>query len=284
MIYGMSAEAAGAPGSPSTPTPTGASSPEDEGALNGPGDEEAAPAGPALFGLHAQVLDQIGLAIAGGSLAAGTVLLIDDLVERYAVSRSVVREALRVLSSMGMVASRRRVGTQILSASEWNVYDPQVIRWRLASQGRLGQLRSITELRGAVEPEAARLAAERATPGDASTLVGLAARMWAAGQGEDEEEFLALDIEFHRIVLASSGNEMFLKLHELVAEVLTGRHHYGLMPHHPHEEALQLHADVASAIQRHDGDRAREAMLRIMEQAMDEMKTLWAQTGEHTTP
>jgi DNA-binding FadR family transcriptional regulator len=107
--------------------------------------------------------------------------------------------------------------------------------------------------------------------------------MWAAGQGDDEEEFLALDIEFHRLVLASSGNEMFLKLHELVAEVLTGRHHYGLMPHHPHEEALQLHADVASAIQRHDGDRAREAMLRIMGQAMDEMKTLWARAGEHTT-
>ncbi|MDF2145274.1 FadR/GntR family transcriptional regulator [Knoellia sp. p5-6-4] len=234
-----------------------------------------------LTGLHAQVLDQIGLSICGGELRPGAVLYIDDLVEKHAVSRSVVREVLRVLSSMGMVASRRRIGTIIQPSSAWNVYDPQVIRWRLASEGRLGQLRSITELRGAVEPEAARLAAERATPGDASTLVGLAARMWAAGQGEDEEEFLALDIEFHRLVLASSGNEMFLKLHELVAEVLTGRHHYGLMPHHPHEEALQLHADVASAIQRHDGDRARAAMLRIMEQAMDEMKALWAQADEH---
>lgn len=228
-----------------------------------------------LSGLHARLLDQLGLAVCGGQLPAGTVLHIDSLVERYAVSRSVVREVLRVLSSMGLVESRRRIGTLILPAAQWNVYDPQVIRWRLASEGRLGQLRSITELRGAVEPEAARLAAERATPEDASTLVGLAARMWAAGEGEDEEEFLALDIEFHRLVLASSGNEMFLKLHELVAEVLTGRHHYGLMPHHPHEEALQLHADVAHAIQHHDSGRARAAMLRIMEQAMDEMKTLW---------
>ena len=205
-----------------------------------------------LTGLHAQVLDQIGLAICGGQLQPGTVLSIDDLVERYAVSRSVVREVLRVLSSMGMVASRRRIGT----------------------------LRSITELRGAVEPEAARLAAERATPTEASSLVGIAAKMWAAGQGEDEEEFLALDIEFHRLVLASSGNEMFLKLHELVAEVLTGRHHYGLMPHHPHEQALQLHAEVAQAIQHHDGDRAREAMLHIMEQAMEEMKSLWRRADE----
>jgi DNA-binding FadR family transcriptional regulator len=236
-----------------------------------------------LTGLHAQVLDQIGLAICGGQLQPGTVLSIDDLVERYAVSRSVVREVLRVLSSMGMVASRRRIGTLILPAADWNVYDPQVISWRLASEGRLGQLRSITELRGAVEPEAARLAAERATPAEASSLVGIAAKMWAAGQGEDEDEFLALDIEFHRLVLASSGNEMFLKLHELVAEVLTGRHHYGLMPHHPHEQALQLHAEVAQAIQHHDGDRAREAMLHIMEQAMEEMKSLWRRADEQPT-
>ncbi|SES25649.1 transcriptional regulator, GntR family [Pedococcus cremeus] len=230
-----------------------------------------------LTGLHAQVLDQIGLAICGGGLTEGQVLYIDDLVDRYGVSRSVVREVLRVLSSMGLVASRRRIGTIIQPSSAWNVYDPQVIRWRLASDGRLGQLRSITELRSAVEPEAARLAAERATPDHAGDLVALAGRMWAAAQGEDESAFLALDIEFHRLVLASSGNEMFLKLNELVAEVLTGRHHYGLMPHHPHEEALQLHADVAAAIQRHDGDRARAAMLRIMEQAMDEMKALWEQ-------
>jgi len=256
------------PGATSATGATGATAATDAAVASG------------LTGLHAQVLDQIGTAICGGRLEAGAVLYIDDLVDRYGVSRSVVREVLRVLSSMGLVASRRRIGTIIQPSSAWNVYDPQVIRWRLASDGRLGQLRSITELRSAVEPEAARLAAERATPGDASDLVGLAGRMWAAGQGEDEDEFLALDIEFHRLVLASSGNEMFLKLNELVAEVLTGRHHYGLMPHHPHEEALQLHADVASAIQRHDGDRARAAMLRIMEQAMDEMKALWRQADE----
>ena len=65
-----------------------------------------------------------------------------------------------------------------------------------------------------------------------------------------------------------------------MAEVLAGRHHYGLMPHHPHEQALQLHADVAQAIQRRDGDRAREAMLHIMEQALEEMKSLWRRADE----
>ena len=228
-------------------------------------------------GLHARVLDQLGTAIAGGALPVGAVLYIDDLVEQYAVSRSVMRETIRVLASMGLVESRRRLGTQIQPTRAWNVFDPQVIRWRLASADRLTQLRSITELRTAVEPEAARLAAVRASHSDGSDLVVIAAQMWSAGMSGDLETFLRLDIDFHRRVLAASGNEMFLKLSELVAEVLTGRHEHGLMPHHPDQQALQRHADVAQAIQRRDGDSAHEAMVGIMVQAMDEMSGLWGE-------
>lgn len=233
-----------------------------------------------LTGLHARILDLLGLAICAGELASGSVFRTEELEERYGVSRSVVREAIRVLASMGMVASRRRVGVQVLPASEWNLYDPQVIRWRLASPARIAQLRSLTELRTAVEPEAARLAAVRAPLAGASELMGLAGKLWAAGQSDDAENFLVLDIEFHRLVLSISGNEMFAKLNTLVAEVLTGRTHYGLMPRHPHNEALQLHVDVASAIQRGNADDAHEAMLRIMQRAFDEMSSIW----EHGSP
>lgn len=233
-----------------------------------------------LTGLHARILDLLGLAICAGELASGSVFRTEELEERYGVSRSVVREAIRVLASMGMVASRRRVGVQVLPASEWNLYDPQVIRWRLASPARIAQLRSLTELRTAIEPEAARLAAVRAPLAGASELMGLAGKLWAAGQSDDAESFLVLDIEFHRLVLSISGNEMFAKLNTLVAEVLTGRTHYGLMPRHPHNEALQLHMDVASAIQRGNADDAHEAMLRIMQRAFDEMSSIW----EHGSP
>ncbi|MEU5941460.1 FadR/GntR family transcriptional regulator [Micromonospora sp. NPDC047548] len=233
---------------------------------------------PVEAGLHARVLDHLGTAICGGELTAGSVLNIDDLVDRYAVSRSVVREVLRVLAAMGLIETRRRVGVMIRAANDWNVFDPQVIRWRLASAGQMAQMRSITELRTAVEPHAAWLAARRVNHDEASDLVGLAAKMWAAGKAGDEARFLSLDIEFHRQVLLASGNEMFVKLQELVAEVLTGRHHYHLMPHHPDEQALQLHADVAQAIQRRDGEGARHAMVQIMEQAFEEMRSMWEKT------
>jgi DNA-binding FadR family transcriptional regulator len=235
---------------------------------------------PAEAGLHARVLDHLGTAICSGDVAAGSVLSIDDLVDRYQVSRSVIREVLRVLASMGLIETRRRVGIMIQPAEVWSVFDPQVIRWRLASDGRMAQMRSITELRTAIEPHAAWLAAERIGDDEASELVGLAAKMWAAGKAGDEARFLVLDIDFHRRVLAASGNEMFAKLQLIVAEVLAGRHHYHLMPHYPDEEALQLHTDVAQAIQRRDGERAREAMVGIMEQGFAEMKSMWEQTVE----
>jgi DNA-binding FadR family transcriptional regulator len=232
--------------------------------------------GTVIRGLHGHVLDLLGLAVCAGDLVSGSVVRIEQLQERYGVSRSVVREAVRVLASMGLVASRRRVGVQVLPAARWNLYDPQVIRWRLASPARAAQLQSLTELRTAVEPEAARLAALRAPLADASELMGLAGKLWAAGQSNDAKAFLVLDIQFHRLVLSSSGNEMFAKLNTLVEAVLTGRTQYGLMPSQPHNQALQLHVDVASAIQRRNGDDAHSAMLAIMQRAFDEMSSIWA--------
>lgn len=87
-------------------------------------------------GLHARVLDSLGPAITAGEYPAGSVLRTDELAQRFEVSRSVMREAVRVLESMHLVASRRRVGVTVRPAEEWNVYDPQVIRWRLAGADR----------------------------------------------------------------------------------------------------------------------------------------------------
>ncbi|OAE00478.1 FCD domain-containing protein [Arthrobacter sp. OY3WO11] len=230
--------------------------------------------------LHAALVESLGLAIADGRFAPNSVLRLDELEAQHSVSRSVVREAARVLSSKGMLESRRRFGTVVQPEESWNLYDPQVIRWRLASSHRLEQLQSLNELRGAVEPQAARLAAERASWDAGSELVSQAARLWAAGQRGDQEEFLRLDVEFHAAVLKASGNPMFSQLQNLVAEVLTGRTEHGLMPHLPDHEALQLHVDVASAIQRGEAGAAHAAMSRIVEQSTEEMGQIWSSTHE----
>lgn len=115
-------------------------------------------------GLHARVLESLGPAITAGDYPPGTVLRTDELEQRFDVSRTVIREAIRVLESMQLVASRRRVGVTVRPTEEWNVYDPRVIGWRLAGRDRPRQLRSLTVLRSAIEPVAAGLAAQHATP------------------------------------------------------------------------------------------------------------------------
>jgi len=226
--------------------------------------------------LHRRALEHLGNRIVSGSLPAGHIMLAEQLERDLGVSRSVVREAVRVLQSLGMVASTKRVGIRVLPATDWNHFDPQVIRWRLAGRSRGAQLRSLTELRTAVEPMAAALAADHAPPPMRAELEDIAARMLTVGRSGNLESFLELDILFHARVLASSGNEMYGKLDEPIAEILRGRTELGLMPDHPHEHTLQLHLAVAESIGRGDADGARSAMAEILRRTMVELESLWA--------
>ncbi|MDF2582438.1 MAG: GntR family transcriptional regulator, partial [Mycobacterium sp.] len=119
---------------------------------------------PNISGLHENVLTALGTAVVSGEYPAGQVINLERVSAEHEVSRSVAREAVRVLESMGMVASRRRVGITIQPAEHWNVFDPRLIRWRLESGDRAAQLVSLSELRRGFEPAAAALAARRADP------------------------------------------------------------------------------------------------------------------------
>lgn len=230
--------------------------------------------------LHRRVLDRLGHDITSGRLAAGDLVSIDALSEQLDVSRPVVREALRVLTSMGLVQSRRRVGTVVMPSVNWNLFDPALIRWRLAGRERLDQLHALTELREAVEPMAARRAAQRASAPVRSELVALAARLWEAGHSGDTERFLAVDVVFHETLLTASGNTMFAYLGSTVTEILSGRVRYGLVPRFPEQAALQDHVDVATAVQRGDGEAAAEAMARIVRRSNEEMDELFNGNGD----
>ncbi|MQA11115.1 MAG: FCD domain-containing protein [Pseudonocardiaceae bacterium] len=227
-----------------------------------------------MQGISGDTLTKLGTAIVSGEYQPGSVLRADELAESLGVSRTVIREVVRVLETMRLVSSRRRVGVTVRPASAWNSYDPLVIRWRLAGSGRAEQLRSLTELRSAVEPMAARLAAGRANAEQCGRLVGLAVRLATAAKARDLESFLAHDIEFHQVVLAASGNPMFAQLDDVVAEVLSGRTHYHLMPSEPQPAAVRWHTEVAEAINCAEPDRAEQAMSAIATQALDEMTEL----------
>ncbi|MFF7491002.1 FadR/GntR family transcriptional regulator [Streptomyces luteogriseus] len=225
-------------------------------------------------GLHGRVLDTLGPEITAGEYPPGSVLRTDELAQRFDVSRSVMREAVRVLESMYLVESRRRVGVTVRPKSEWNVYDPQVIRWRLAGADRPGQLRSLTVLRSAVEPVAAGLAARHATAEQCAELTECALGMVAHSRGHKLEGYLLHDVAFHRVVLVASGNEMFARLGDVVAEVLTGRTQHDVMFEDPDPAAVTLHVQVAEAIREGDSARAEELTREITVGALQELDIL----------
>jgi DNA-binding FadR family transcriptional regulator len=171
---------------------------------------------------HTYVLDSLGSRIAAGDLAAETVLTLADLEEEYQVSRTVIREVVRVLESHGMLVSRRRVGVTVQPIARWDVLDASIIQWRLAGPGSDRQLAELMELRSAVEPVAARLAAERASRAQRQRLVELAAVLESLGRRGlgDSPEFLDADIAFHSLLLEASGNPLLAQLSGPVASAI----------------------------------------------------------------
>lgn len=240
----------------------------------GPAGDERTAGRTAGGNLHESLLNSVGTDIVTGTLAAGTVIRAEELRVRYEVSLSVVREVVRVLESLGMVKPIRRLGLVILSMEEWTILDPLVVRWRMAATPAL-QLRSLTELRVAIEPQAAYLAAVHASADVAEEIMRLAARMRASGSKGDVEAVLEVDIAYHRAVLRAGGNELFASFDTAVAEILRGRTHAGLMPKFPHPDALQWHFDVADAIGNGDPERSHAAMTKIMTRAFTEMEDAW---------
>lgn len=195
------------------------------------------------------VLEALGLSIATEQVSAGEIILIEEVEGRFVVSRSVAREALRILESLGMVAIKRRVGCVVQPRAAWNVSDPKIIHWRIMGPHRVQELDQLMQLRAGVEPIAARLAAGTA-PAAGATLLGYAETMrdLAAQARGHMPEFLAADVAFHKALLAASGNDHFAALGDVVTSVLTERNRFGLLEPRPDPRAVQLHLRIATAI------------------------------------
>ena len=219
--------------------------------------------------LHMACSRELGLEVIDGAWPEGAARTLDEISDRFGISRTVAREASAQLEAVGLVVSRRRRGLVAQPRTTWSYLNPVLIEWRLHSSQRKEQLRSLTQLRLIVEPEAAMGAAQHADIHTRARLLPIAAEMRRTGEAGELAEFLEHDIEFHRIILRASGNELFAALSDLVATVLQGRTELGLMPAQPLQVALSGHEAVAEAIFRGRPEQAHAAMLGVL----DEVRT-----------
>lgn len=217
-------------------------------------------------GLHGEVVEELGRRILSHEIAEGETLEIAELESELDVSRSVLREALRVLKAKGLIDARQKRGTFVQPRAEWRLLDADVMRWQFnGPEGDQTLFHDLAELRGIIEPAAAGLAALRRTDDDLTGLDAALERMSAAARGEGDA--VQADLSFHRGVLAATHNELLIRTDIVLEPGLAARDrvvHAAVGDDDP----TPAHAAVLDAIRDGDPDRAVAASSALLAKSL----------------
>jgi DNA-binding FadR family transcriptional regulator len=211
------------------------------------------------------MLDALGKEIVTGGYDDRPFPTEAELAKRHDVSRSVTREAVKMLTAKGLLTARPRKGTSVQPSSAWNLFDPDVLRWLLERKFSLELLRQFSELRIAIEPAAAALAA-RAADADGIAAIGAGyERMVAAEAGDDDS--LEADIAFHIAILKASANPFYQQFRDVVTTALRTSIRF-TNRFKGRTASLPQHRAVLTAIERRDGDGATAGMVALIAEVM----------------
>lgn len=225
---------------------------------------ETAISGPSRRTSHSHVVNELGKAIVSGVYPEGSILPGDpELVERFHVSRTVLREAMKTLSAKGLIVARARIGTRVTERRQWNLFDADVLSWHLERGFDRAFIVHLSEMRQSFEPYAAALAAERATPETARRLLAMTGEMASAASHED---LIMADLRFHLAVLQASENPFMYGVGTLIEAALVSS--FGLsspdVPSREFEHIGTSHRDIAEAIAACEAEKAAEAMRGVI--------------------
>jgi len=228
-------------------------------------------------GLHGAVVHDIGVRILSGDLKPGDPLPVEDLLgDAAGVSRTVVREAIKVLAAKRLVEPRPKTGTRVRPRRDWNLLDPDVLAWQVEAGLDGDFLEQALELRRIFEPAAARLAATRATDEELAALRHAYEEMIVA---DDFDAFIAPDLRFHALVLEASHNELLERLSSIFGAVLRTLFLQSLSALGGHSRdsfrrsgAKQRHKSIVTALEARDPEAAERAVLRLIDDADKALK------------
>jgi len=229
--------------------------------------------------LHREAVEALGPRIVRGEIPEGSALPIEsELGEELDVSRTVVREAVKVLAAKGLVATRPRTGTKVLPRSNWDVLDHDVLRWIVDSGPDKDFFEDLFEVRTIIEPQAAALAAERRTPREAAKLATLLEGVEAAGH--DPRMHIETDLPLHAAILEASHNELLVRLSSTLGVALRAGRAVTTQVTEGMKLSIPLHHEAVTAIIDGEPQRARDAMHALIDNARQDMVVALADEAE----
>jgi GntR family transcriptional regulator, galactonate operon transcriptional repressor len=214
--------------------------------------------------LHDQIVHKLGQRIVDGTFPQGESLPPEDLLgSNLGVSRSAVREAIKVLSAKGLVQVRPKTGTRILHRSHWHQLDPDVLQWQADSPVQEELAENLVEVRRMIEPSAAALAAVRGTEEDFQLLQKQYLAM--EREVEDLEKFIAMDLEFHAAIFRAAHNRILECFAATITQALGMGRALTLEIPGAATRCLPYHKKVLDAICARQVDGAEKAMWSLMD-------------------
>jgi GntR family transcriptional regulator, galactonate operon transcriptional repressor len=214
--------------------------------------------------LHNDVVETMARRIVEGEYKPGQILpTVEELAEAFDVSRTVVRESLKVLSAKGFVEAKRRAGTRVLGRSDWSLMDRDVLSWLYRGDNDVAFARALLQMRRIVEPEAAALAAENATAADLAAMEDAFLRM-SASLPNDLVAWREADVEFHTALLKASGNMFLEQLAHTIRFALQTLFRMTTRAGDSHGGALAGHGRLIEHIRARHVDSARQEMRDLL--------------------
>ena len=217
--------------------------------------------------LSDHVTEELGRAIVRGDFGPEDGFPTEaDLCLEFGVSRTAVREAVKMLSAKGLIASKPRQGIRVMPRESWNILDADLLAWSLHGEMTPGVLRQFFQLRAALEPEAAALAAQYASPEHVQTIEDALGRMRA--EDPHSEAGIDADLDFHTALLYATENPFYIRLRDFLRTALTASIDFTTPATEHSEEILDAHAKVFRAIKSGNVVRARNSMRSLIDRAL----------------
>jgi DNA-binding FadR family transcriptional regulator len=225
--------------------------------------------------VHSQILNEVGERILSGVFMPGDILPSENaLSDEFKVSRPVMREAIKVLAAKGLVDPRPKVGTRVRGREQWNMLDPDILNWSFASGDAEQYAIHLSEMRRVLEPEAAAMAAQRATAEQIEQIAGSYAGM--ENYPEDTPEHIMHDLRFHQGILEATNNPFIASTGHLIESALLFSFKLTSQIEGARKQSLPRHRDVMVAIKERDAEAARHGMAVLIDEAWGDIEEVIA--------